>query len=58
MSILCPTDYISTNTIGNTLKEDIQWENHASDMKPAAFAANVGFQNEMLWFGSFGYPSK
>ena len=58
MSILCPTDNIFTNTIGNTLKEDIQRENHASVMKPATFAANVGFQYEMVWFDSFGYPSK
>ena len=40
------------------MKEDKQRENHASVMKPAAFAANVGFQYEMLWFDSFRYPSK
>ncbi len=48
----------TTNTVGNTLKEDKHRENHISVIKPAAFAANVGFQYEILWFDSFGYPSK
>ena len=48
----------TTNTVGNTLKEDTQRENHASVMKPAAFAANFGFQYEIIWFDSVGYPSK
>ena len=53
-----PYRLCSTNTFGNTLKEDTQRENHASVMKPSAFAANFGFQYEMLWFDSFRYPSK
>ncbi len=48
----------TTNTVENTLKEHTLKENHASVMKPAAFPANFGFQYEIIWFDSLGYPSK